>query len=215
MIFERLDLDSKKNYDGMSDEEIVCLANQGDVIALEHLIYKFKNLVKIKARLYFIVGADRDDIVQEGMIGLYKAIKDYRDDKTSSFRYFADICITRQMITAIKTATRQKHIPLNGYVSLNKPIYEDGTSTMVETVTNKGASDPMELFIGKEELDIMERNINGMLSDLEKQVLMFYVEGRSYEEIALDLNRRVKTIDNALQRIKRKVERYVDKKDEY
>lgn len=213
MVFNRQGTDNVQIYDKMSDEEIVRLANGGDLLALEYLIYKFKDLVKVKAKVYYIVGADRDDIIQEGMIGLYKAIRDFRDERTSSFRNFADICVTRQMITAIKTATRQKHLPLNGYVSLNKPIYSDGTSTMAETVTSGGATDPMELFIGKEDLDDMEQKINSMLSSLERQVLTFYVEGRSYEEIALDLNRRVKTIDNALQRIKRKIERYLVNKE--
>ena len=213
MVFKGQDLVNGRVYGKMSDEEIVRLANGGDLLALEHLIYKYKDLVKVKAKVYYIVGADRDDIIQEGMIGLYKAIRDFRDEKTSSFRNFADICITRQMITAIKTATRQKHLPLNGYVSLNKPIYSDGTSTMAETVTSDGATDPMELFIGKEELDATEEKINSMLSSLERQVLTYYVEGRSYEEIALDLNRRVKSIDNALQRIKRKVERYLIDKE--
>jgi RNA polymerase sporulation-specific sigma factor len=213
MVFKGQDSSSGLIYGKMSDEEIVRLANGGDLLALEHLIYKYKDLVKVKAKVYYIVGADRDDIVQEGMIGLYKAIRDFRDERTSSFRNFADICVTRQMITAIKTATRQKHLPLNGYISLNKPIYSDGTSTMAETVSSDGATDPMELFIGKEELDATEEKINSMLSSLERQVLTYYVEGRSYEEIALDLNRRVKSIDNALQRIKRKIERYlVDKK---
>jgi RNA polymerase sporulation-specific sigma factor len=213
MVFKGQDSSSGLIYGKMSDEEIVKLANGGDLLALEHLIYKYKDLVKVKAKVYYIVGADRDDIVQEGMIGLYKAIRDFRDERTSSFRNFADICVTRQMITAIKTATRQKHLPLNGYISLNKPIYSDGTSTMAETVSSDGATDPMELFIGKEELDATEEKINSMLSSLERQVLTYYVEGRSYEEIALDLNRRVKSIDNALQRIKRKIERYlVDKK---
>jgi RNA polymerase sporulation-specific sigma factor len=213
MVFKGQDLVNGRVYGKMSDEEIVRLANGGDLLALEHLIYKYKDLVKVKAKVYYIVGADRDDIIQEGMIGLYKAIRDFRDEKTSSFRNFADICITRQMITAIKTATRQKHLPLNGYVSLNKPIYSDGTSTMAETVTSDGATDPMELFIGKEELDATEEKINSMLSSLERQVLTYYVEGRSYEEIALDLNRRVKSIDNALQRIKRKIERYLIDKE--
>jgi len=213
MVFKGQDSSSGLIYGKMSDEEIVKLANGGDLLALEHLIYKYKDLVKVKAKVYYIVGADRDDIVQEGMIGLYKAIRDFRDERTSSFRNFADICVTRQMITAIKTATRQKHLPLNGYISLNKPIYSDGTSTMAETVSSDGATDPMELFIGKEELDATEEKINSVLSSLERQVLTYYVEGRSYEEIALDLNRRVKSIDNALQRIKRKIERYlVDKK---
>ncbi|WP_422484535.1 RNA polymerase sporulation sigma factor SigH [Gudongella sp. DL1XJH-153] len=213
MVFNRQDSDKGHIYDGLSDEEIVRLANEGDLLALEHLIYKYKDLVKVKAKVYYIVGADRDDIIQEGMIGLYKAIRDYREERTSSFRNFADICVTRQMITAIKTATRQKHLPLNGYISLNKPVYRDGTSTMAETVTSGGATDPMDLFIGKEDLDDMEQKINSMLSNLERQVLTFYVEGRSYEEIALDLNRRVKTIDNALQRIKRKIERYLVNKE--
>lgn len=212
MVFKGQDSSSGLIYGKMSDEEIVELANGGDLLALEHLIYKYKDLVKVKAKVYYIVGADRDDIIQEGMIGLYKAIRDFREERTSSFRNFADICVTRQMITAIKTATRQKHLPLNGYISLNKPIYSDGTSTMAETVRSDGATDPMELFIGKEDLDATEEKINSMLSSLERQVLNYYVEGRSYEEIALDLNRRVKSIDNALQRIKRKIERYlVDK----
>ncbi|MCR3954704.1 MAG: RNA polymerase sporulation sigma factor SigH [Gudongella sp.] len=209
MVFKGQDSVSGLIYDKMSDEEIVKLANGGDLLALEHLIYKYKDLIKVKAKVYYIVGADRDDIIQEGMIGLYKAIRDFRDEKTSSFRNFADICVTRQMITAIKTATRQKHLPLNGYISLNKPIYSDGTSTMAETVSSDGATDPMELFIGKEDLDETEEKINSMLSSLERQVLTYYVEGRSYEEIALDLNRRVKSIDNALQRIKKKIERYL------
>ena len=209
MVFKGQDSASGLIYDKMSDEEIVKLANGGDLLALEHLIYKYKDLVKVKAKVYYIVGADRDDIIQEGMIGLYKAIRDFRDERTSSFRNFADICVTRQMITAIKTATRQKHLPLNGYISLNKPIYSDGTSTMAETVSSDGATDPMELFIGKEDLDETEEKINSMLSSLERQVLTYYVEGRSYEEIALDLNRRVKSIDNALQRIKKKIERYL------
>ena len=213
MVFKGRDSASGLIYDKMSDEEIVGLANGGDLLALEHLIYKHKDLVKVKAKVYYIVGADRDDIIQEGMIGLYKAIRDFRDEKTSSFRNFADICVTRQMITAIKSATRQKHLPLNGYVSLNKPIYSDGTSTMAETVRSDGATDPMELFIGKEELDATEEKINSMLSSLELQVLNYYVEGRSYEEIALDLNRRVKSIDNALQRIKKKIERYLIDKE--
>jgi RNA polymerase sporulation-specific sigma factor len=213
MVFKGQDKVSGLIYDKMSDEEIVALANGGDLLALEHLIYKYKDLVKVKAKVYYIVGADRDDIIQEGMIGLYKAIRDFRDEKTSSFRNFADICVTRQMITAIKTATRQKHLPLNGYISLNKPIYRDGASTMAETVSSDGATDPMELFIGKEDLDATEEKINSMLSSLERQVLTYYVEGRSYEEIAIDLNRRVKSIDNALQRIKKKIERYLTDKE--
>lgn len=208
MGLDKNDIHTEESLEALMDEEVVMLANSGNGSALEHLIYKYKDFVKIKAHSYYIVGADRDDIVQEGMIGLYKAIRTYNDCKATSFKSFADICITRQMITAIKTATRKKHSPLNSYVSLNKPSYGDKGSTVIESVTSNQATDPMELFIGKESMDSMEQKLNGLLSTLEKEVLLSYVEGRSYEEIAMELNRRVKSIDNALQRVKRKIERY-------
>jgi RNA polymerase sporulation-specific sigma factor len=199
---------SEEGLRAMLDEEVVILANEGSDSALEHLIYKYKDFVKVKAHSYYIIGADRDDIVQEGMIGLYKAIRTYDGCKATSFKSFADICITRQLITAIKTATRKKHIPLNSYVSLNKPSYGDRSIPVMETVSAGQSTDPMELFIGKESMDSMEQKLNGLLTSLEKEVLLSYVEGRSYEEIAFELNRRVKSIDNALQRVKRKIERY-------
>lgn len=196
------------------DEEIVEFAREGDDDALEFLINKYKNFVRAKARSYFLIGADREDIIQEGMIGLYKAIRDFRADKLSSFRAFAELCITRQIITAIKTATRQKHIPLNSYVSLNKPIYdEDSDRTLLDIISGSKIADPEELIVSKEEFDNIEEKMGEILSSLEWKVLMSYLEGKSYQEIAEDLKRHVKSIDNALQRVKRKLERYLEKRE--
>ena len=193
------------------DEIIVESAKTGNNQALDFIIKKYKNFVRAKARSYFLIGADREDIIQEGMIGLYKAIRDYRPDKLTSFRAFAELCITRQIITAIKTATRQKHIPLNSYVSLNKPIYdEESDRTLLDIISGHKVTDPEELVICREELLSMEDKIGEILSDLELDVLMLYLQGRSYQEIAVDLKRHVKSIDNALQRVKRKLERYLE-----
>jgi RNA polymerase sporulation-specific sigma factor len=200
-----------ESYDVKTDEEIANLAKDGSEIALEYLINKYRNFVKAKARSYFLIGADREDIIQEGMIGLYKAIRDFKGDKLSSFRAFAELCITRQIITAIKTATRQKHIPLNSYVSLNKPIYdEDSDRTLLDILSGAKITDPEELMINREEYDNIEIKMSEILSDLEWKVLTYYLEGKSYQEIALELNRHVKSIDNALQRVKRKLERYLE-----
>ncbi|MFT9494268.1 RNA polymerase sporulation sigma factor SigH [Anaerosolibacter sp.] len=199
------------NYERMVDEDVVEDARQGDARAQEYLIKKYKNFVRAKARSYFLIGADREDIIQEGMIGLFKAIRDFRADKLSSFRVFAELCITRQIITAIKTATRQKHIPLNSYVSLNKPIYdEESDRTLLDVLSGVKISDPEELIISREELGNIESKIGEILSDLEWKVLMSYLQGKSYQEIAVDLDRHVKSIDNALQRVKRKLERYLE-----
>ncbi|OPX84442.1 MAG: RNA polymerase sigma-H factor [Pelotomaculum sp. PtaB.Bin104] len=196
------------------DEDVVEFAREGDDDALEFLINKYKNFVRAKARSYFLIGADREDIIQEGMIGLYKAIRDFRVDKLSSFRAFAELCITRQIITAIKTATRQKHIPLNSYVSLNKPIYdEDSDRTLLDIISGSKIADPEELIVSKEEFDNIEEKMGEILSSLEWKVLMSYLEGKSYQEIAEDLHRHVKSIDNALQRVKRKLERYLEKRE--
>ncbi|MFM1654442.1 RNA polymerase sporulation sigma factor SigH [Brevibacillus sp. B_LB10_24] len=198
-------------FDLMSDEELVDLVRDNDADALEYLINKYRNFVRAKARSYFLIGADREDIVQEGMIGLYKSIRDFRGDKLTSFKAFAELCITRQIITAIKTATRQKHIPLNSYVSLDKPIYdEDSDRTLLDVICGTKVTDPEELFINREEFDDIEGKISEILSDLERQVLMLYLDGRSYQQIAVDLKRHVKSIDNALQRVKRKLERYLE-----
>lgn len=199
------------DYDLKSDEQIVEAVREGDSEALEYLINKYRNFVRAKARSYFLIGADREDIVQEGMIGLYKAIRDFRGDKLASFKAFAELCITRQIITAIKTATRQKHIPLNSYVSLDKPIYdEDSDRTLLDVICGSRVSDPEELMIHKEEFTGLEDKMEEILSDLERRVLMLYLDGRSYQEIAVDLDRHVKSIDNALQRVKRKLERYLE-----
>lgn len=202
-------------YDVMLDETIVEAAREGDDAAQEFLINKYKNFVRAKARSYFLIGADREDIIQEGMIGLYKAIRDFRNDKLASFRAFAELCITRQIITAIKTATRQKHIPLNSYVSLNKPIYdEESDRTLLDVLSGTKVTDPEELVISREEFVDIEHKMGEFLSDLEWKVLMSYLDGRSYQEIAKDLRRHVKSIDNALQRVKRKLERYLEKREE-
>lgn len=201
----------QSRYEQLEDEIIVELVHQGDSEALDYLIHKYKNFVRAKARSYFLVGADREDIVQEGMIGLYKAIRDFKEDKQSSFKAFAELCITRQMITAIKMATRQKHIPLNCYVSLDKPIYEDDSArTLMDVLSGAKMTNPEELIINREEFDHMEEKMTELLSDLERKVLLLYLEGRSYQEISEELNRHVKSIDNALQRVKRKLEKYVE-----
>ncbi|MFY9485956.1 MAG: RNA polymerase sporulation sigma factor SigH [Bacillota bacterium] len=201
-------------YDSMDDEDVVEYARNRNGAAEEYLINKYKNFVRAKARSYFLVGADREDIIQEGMIGLYKAIRDFRSDKLASFRAFAELCITRQIITAIKTATRQKHIPLNSYVSLNKPIFdEDSDRTLLDVLPISKITDPEELVISREEFIDIEEKMEEFLSDLEWKVLMAYLEGKSYQEIATDLNRHVKSIDNALQRVKRKLVRYIEKRD--
>lgn len=202
-------------YDELADEDIVQLAQQGNQYAVEFLVEKYRNFVRAKARSYFLIGADREDIIQEGMIGLFKAIRDYKADKLTSFRAFAELCITRQIITAIKTATRQKHIPLNSYISLNKPIYdEESDRTLMDILSTNKITNPEEIVISREEFYFIEKKMGEILSTLEWKVLMAYLEGKSYQEIAIELKRHVKSIDNALQRVKRKLEKYlVDRND--
>ena len=192
--------------ESMTDEEIVTLAQQGDGDAIEFLLNKYKNFVRSKARSYFLIGADHEDIVQEGMIGLYKAIRDFRSDKLSSFRAFAELCVTRQIITAIKTATRQKHIPLNSYVSLNKPVYdEESDRTLMDVITENWVGSPEDAVISQEDLNAIEERVGGALSGFEKKVLLLYLDGKSYQEISDTLDRHVKSVDNALQRVKKKL----------
>ena len=206
-------MSSRLDFESMPDEDVVELAQEADGAALEYLLNKYKNFVRTKARSYFLIGADHEDIVQEGMIGLYKAIRDYRRDKLKSFRSFAELCITRQVITAIKTATRQKHIPLNNYISLNRPIYdEDSDRTLLDVITEDAPSNPEEMLIDREDLSVIEGRIGQVLSDLEKEVLVRYMEGKSYVEISQEMGRHVKSIDNALQRIKRKLMKYLKQK---
>ena len=199
-----------QRFTDMTDEELVSLVHSGNTEALDFLITKFRSFVRMKARSYFLIGADKEDIIQEGMIGLYKAIRDFRSDKLSSFRAFAELCIIRQIITAIKTATRQKHIPLNSYVSLDKPIYdEESDRTLMDVLTGNGADDPEDLIIHNEEFQYMEEKMGELLSELEREVLALYLDGQSYQEISEKLERHVKSIDNALQRVKRKLERHL------
>ena len=201
----------REKFGGLTDEEIVHLCHEGDNMAEEFLLNKYKNFVRSKARSYFLIGADHEDIVQEGMIGLYKAIRDYKQEKLSSFRAFAELCITRQIITAIKTATRQKHIPLNSYVSLNKPLYdEESDRTLLDIIMEGNSGNPEEMIINQENLGNIHRKINEVLSGLEQEVLAAYLDGKSYQEIAETLGRHVKSIDNALQRVKRKLEKYLE-----
>ncbi len=196
------------SFNEMLDEEIVIEAKRGNVRAQEYLINKYENFVKSKAKSYFLIGADKEDIYQEGMIGLYKAIRDFKPDKLSSFKAFAELCVTRQIITAIKTATRQKHIPLNTYISLNKPIYdEESDRTLMDILSESKITDPEELIISREEMGYIQNEIGEVLSNLEMEVLMSYIDGKSYQEIACDLDRHAKSIDNALQRVKRKLEK--------
>lgn len=202
------------DYINMLDEEIVILARDNDRAAEEYIISKYRNFVKAKAKTYFLIGGDKDDIYQEGMIGLYKAIRDFRPDKLSSFRAFAELCITRQIITAIKTATRQKHIPLNSYISLNKPIYDDESDrTLMDVLSTIHISDPEELIISNEEKSKIQNKMSEVLSDLEMEVLRCYLDGKSYQEIACDLDRHAKSIDNALQRVKRKLEKFLKEQE--
>ena len=193
----------------MPDEEIALMAQDGDGQALEYLLDKYKNFVRSKARSYFLIGADHEDIVHEGMIGLYKSIRDFKINRQSSFRAFAELCVKRQIITAIKTATRQKHMPLNSYVSLNKPLYDEESDRTLLDVIEGRVTNPEELFISQEDLSAIQSQIDDLLSEFEQQVLGAFLDGKSYQEIAVHLKRHVKSVDNALQRIKRKLYKFL------
>lgn len=201
---------SKSILPDTSDEQLAMESQRGNAAATDFLIEKYKGFVKSRARTYFLIGADREDIIQEGMIGLYKAIRDFDDEKPASFRAFAELCITRQMITAVKTATRQKHIPLNSYISLNKPVYdEENERTLLDTITENRHFDPEEIMITKEHFVLLEEKMSKVLSRLEWNVMSLYLDGQSYVEIARRLGKSEKSIDNALQRVKRKVEKFL------
>ncbi len=198
-------------YLTMTDEALIAAARTGDRTAEDLLYEKYKNFIRGRARSYFLVGADREDIIQEGMIGLYKAIRDFNPDKISSFRSFAELCVTRQIITAIKAATRQKHIPLNSYVSLNKSLYTEGPErTLIDVISAARVSDPEETVISQETYSDMEQQLRKSLSPLERSSLTLYLEGHSYVEIAALLERSPKAIDNALQRVKHKLEKQLE-----
>lgn len=195
-------------YADMADEEVVALSQQGNMYAMEAILNRYKGFVSSKARPYFLIGGNHEDMIQEGMIGLYKAVRDYLPDKQASFHSFAEICITRQMITAIKTATRQKHQPLNSYVSLSRPAYDENSDqTLADVVLGSSCMNPEELIINKESYTACERAISKALSKLEHRILSLYLEGKSYQEISDQIGKSPKSIDNALQRVKRKLER--------
>lgn len=199
------------DYAALADEALVSLAHEGDERAAEALIERYKNMVRIKSRPYFLIGADREDLVQEGMIGLFKAVRDYSAEHEMSFRSFADMCVHRQIITAIKRATRKKHAPLNTYVSIYRNGDEERERPLIDTMPTARTENPEELLISRESLEGMHGMLEDMLSPLEKRVLDLFLEGRSYQEIAAALERGTKTVDNALQRIKKKLEAYLDK----
>lgn len=200
-------------YDVSNDEEMLVKgAKEGDSRCMEILINRYKKFIQLKSKSYFLIGADKDDIYQEGLIGLYKAVRDYNTDKLSTFKSFAELCITRQIITAIKAATRQKHIPLNTYVSLNKPVYDgESDKTLLDVMESLKISDPEEMFVDREQINEIEQHVLENLSKYEKVVLHYYIIGRTYQQIAFLLNRQPKSIDNAIQRIKRKLVKCLDK----
>ena len=202
----------------VSDEELVAKARAGDEVSLEALLNRYRHYARAKARTYFLAGADREDIVQEGMIGLFKSVRDFDIEKNTAFRAFAELCITRQIITAIKTATRQKHMPLNSYVSLNKSASAGGGDeterSLEESLVGDAIDDPAELVISSEEISNIKASMGRLLSELETEVLQLYIDGKSYQEIADMLGRHVKSIDNALQRIKRKLEQHLESRKE-
>ena len=199
----------------LSDDDLVARFQGGHELAVQVLLDRYRRFARAKARGYFLVGADSDDIEQEGLIGLYKAARDYRADRQASFRAFAELCITRQVITAVKTATRQKHQPLNQYVSISGVRGSDdaGERHVEDLLEDHYVSDPADTVVSNERMDGMRTSMAEMLSGLEVDVLRLYVEGRSYNEIGDQLGRHVKSIDNALQRIKRKLEGHLAERD--
>lgn len=193
------------SFTQMSDEEVISLIRDNNKEALDYLLNKYRDLVYMKVSKYFIIGAEKDDIIQEGMIGLYKAIKSFKEDKHNSFKTFANMCIERQLITAIKTSNRQKHMPLNSYLSLNISSYDDDEEqTLMDILNNKTAEDPLDTITKKEYFKSVEDTIDKSLSSFEKQVLRKYIKGDSYVKIAEELESPVKSVDNAIQRIRKK-----------
>jgi RNA polymerase sporulation-specific sigma factor len=191
----------------VDDGFLIALAKQGNADAYDRIVRRYYGFVRLKASSYFLAGGDADDLIQEGLVGLYKAVRDYRTDRESSFRNFAELCITRQIITAVKTATRNKHTPLNGYVSFSAAPASsgDGEPTLDEVIPGSPVHDPVNQVISSEELRSLVACMTSALSDLESRVLALYLDGYSYETIGARLGCDTKTVDNALQRVKRKV----------
>lgn len=198
-----------ERFSSLTDEEIVTIyQRENNHYATDYIVQRYKNFVRSKARSYFLMGADKEDIIQEGMIGLYKATRDFNQDHEVSFKAFAELCITRQIISAIKGASRQKHIPLNSYISLNKPAYDDSERTLIEVLETEKNLDPQEVVINREQYALIKEVMEAVLSPLEWDVLRGYMDAKSYQEMAEEHHRSVKSIDNALQRVKKKMEVY-------
>lgn len=195
------------NYEELKDEEVVALAQNGDKQAVDFILNKYKDFVEIRSLPYFMAGGERDDLVQEGLIGLYKAIKSYTDERKANFKTFAEICVVRQMISAVKSSTRKKNSPLNHYISIHVP--EDEMDTISGKLIDIKNSDPESMLIEKEAADGMQDKINSILSDFEAEVLGYYLSGISYKEIAESIGKPAKAVDNALCRIKKKIEKYI------
>jgi RNA polymerase sigma-H factor len=196
----------------VDDHYLIALAKQGRPDAYSKIVKRYYGFVRLKASSYFLIGGDSDDLIQEGLVGLYKAIRDYRTDRESSFRNFAELCITRQIITAVKTATRNKHTPLNQYISFAQTpaAATDGEPTLEDVLPGPSSADPVEQVISSEELSSLVACLSSVLSELESAVLSLYLDGYSYETIAERLECDAKTVDNALQRVKRKVGRHLE-----
>ena len=205
----------KVQLNELEDHELVARARSGDDRCIEILLARYRNFARSKARSYFLAGSDKEDVVQEGMIGLFKAIRDFEDTTGTPFRAFAELCISRQILTAIKTANRQKHQPLNSSVSLDAPAYGDESSdrTVGDNFVGPKSSDPVELVISAQEIEAIRDTMKESLTELEGDVLRLYMDGKSYEEIAGVLGNHVKSIDNALQRIKRKLQRHIEQRN--
>lgn len=203
----RSNLSININYEELKDEEVVALAQNGDKQAVDFILNKYKDFVEIRSLPYFMAGGERDDLVQEGLIGLYKAIKSYSDVKKANFKTFAEICVVRQMISAVKSSTRKKNSPLNHYISIHVP--EDEMDTISGKLIDIKNSDPESMLLEKEAADGMKDKINSILSDFEAEVLGYYLSGISYKEIAKSIDRPAKAVDNALCRIKKKIEKYI------
>ncbi len=199
------------SYDDACDEDLAAASKAGDPLATDCLLTRYSPLVKKIAGRYFLIGADHDDLIQEGMIGLFKAIRDYSPDKSASFRSFSELCVTRQILTAIKNATRQKHAPLNSYVSLDGPAYDNEYDvTLLDIIGRSDTVNPEDIVINRERFNAIGSRIGKFLSNLECKVLLYYLRGESYTDIARLLGKDSKAIDNALQRIRRKFEKIVN-----
>ena len=194
----------------MSDDELIELVHQNDSMAAEKLVTKYKNHIRAKARPYFLIGADGEDVVQEGMLGFYKAMRDYKPDSDASFKVFAEMCVVRQIITAIKAANRKKHSPLNSYVSLQAPTGDDDSRSLESLYNIQTVLNPEQLYIGKENVKALHKLIKDSLSSFEYSVFEQYISGVSYTAIAEQMGKSMKSIDNALQRIKKKIEKCIE-----